>query len=42
MYLEAIDRVVASLAFEGVTLRMAITENFTGHMLNYLLRKVAK
>jgi uncharacterized glyoxalase superfamily protein PhnB len=42
LYSEAIDRVVASLAFEGVTLRMALTENFTGHMLNYLLGKVAR
>jgi hypothetical protein len=40
LYLEAIDRVVASLAFEGVTLTQALNENFTGHMRKYLLGRV--
>jgi len=40
LYLEAVDRTIASLAYEGVTLGQALAENFTEHMLKYLLRKV--
>jgi len=40
LYLEAVARTVDSLAYEGVTLGQALAENFTGHMLKYLLRKV--
>jgi hypothetical protein len=41
LYLEAIDRVHASLACEGVTLTQALNENFTGHLLKHLLKKMA-
>ena len=39
LYFEAIDRTIASLAYEGVTLGQSLAENFEGHLLNYLLRK---
>jgi hypothetical protein len=42
LYFEAVDRVVQSLEFEGMTLAQALHENFTGHMLKYLMTKVTK
>jgi hypothetical protein len=42
LYMEAVDRVTHSMAYDGHTLTQALTENFTDHMLDYLLRKVAR
>jgi hypothetical protein len=42
LYIDAIDRVTHSMAYEGVTLTQALSENFTEHMLDYLLRKMAR
>jgi hypothetical protein len=38
LYLDAVGRTVADIS-TGQCLRMALSQNFTGHMLSYLLRK---
>ena len=40
LYLDAIERVIEDA--ETMPLRAAISLNFTGHMLNNLLRKAAR
>jgi hypothetical protein len=38
LYLEALERAMGSLQFEGVSVEMALAENFTGHLLKTLLK----
>ena len=41
LYLEALARAMESLTFEGVTVEMALSENFEGHLLKTLLKEYA-
>jgi hypothetical protein len=41
LYLEALERAMGS-QFEGVTVEMALAENFTGHLLKTLLKAYSK
>ena len=40
-YLDAVNRVVEAVT-NGIGIEQALRETFIGHMLNYLLRKVAR
>ena len=40
LYLKAVDLVIADVIY-GYDLRYALSRNFTDHILNYLLRKLA-
>jgi hypothetical protein len=42
LYFEALERAMCSLQFEGVTVEMALAENFTGHLLKTLLKTYIK
>ena len=42
LYREALERAMGSLQFEGVTVEMALAENFTGYLLKALLKTYAK
>ena len=42
LYYEALERAMGSLQFEGVTVEMALAENFTGHLLKTLLKTYSK
>jgi hypothetical protein len=42
LYREALERAMGSLQYEGVTVEMALAENFTGHLLKTLLKTYAK
>jgi hypothetical protein len=42
LYLEALERAMGSLQFEGVTVEMALAENFIGHLLKTLLKTYSK
>jgi hypothetical protein len=42
LYCEALERAMGSLQFEGVTVEMALAENFSGYLLKTLLRTYAK
>ena len=42
LYTEALERAMGSLQYEGVTVEMALAENFSGHLLRTLLKAYAK
>ena len=42
LYTEALERAMGSLQYEGVTVEMALAENFSGHLLKTLLKAYAK
>ena len=42
LYLEALERAQNSLRFEGVTVEMALAENFGGALLRALLKAYAR
>jgi hypothetical protein len=42
LYMEALERAMFSLCFEGVTVEMALAENFTGTLLRDLLKTYSK
>lgn len=42
LYREALERAMGSLKFEGLTVEMALAENFTGYLLKSLLKVYAK
>jgi hypothetical protein len=42
LYHEALERAMSSLRFEGVTVEMALAENFTGYLLKALFKAYSK